>query len=136
MCDADAMIYIVTNAVAIIVATLCSLGVGLACVRAAPRRRPRAGAGGAIAVIFLAELWLCAILAGALILAPPRGGVWTMTLGTAFIIWIGFVLPTIVAGHRHRALGWRTIAADGGHGLAVMLVQAVVLRLIGLTPPA
>ena len=131
------MIYIVLNAVAIVVATLAGTIVGAAYHRVLRHARPRMTVSlGAIATIFLAELWLCAILAGALILAPPKGGVWTMSLGSAFIIWIGFVVPAVVASYRYRAVATRTALLDCGHWLGVMLVQAVVLRLIGLVAPA
>jgi hypothetical protein len=80
-------------------------------------------------------MWLCAILAGALILAPPKGSVWTMTLGSAFVIWLGFVVPALLASYRFRAIPLRTALLDCGQWLGMMLVQAVVLRLIGLVPP-
>jgi hypothetical protein len=85
--------------------------------------------------LFAAQAWLGAILAGALILAPPKGGVWTMTLGSAFIIWIGFVLPALTASYRLRGTEWRTIGIDAGYWLAAMIIEAVVMRLIGLVPP-
>ncbi len=130
------MIYIVMNAAAILVATLAGLGFGAAFYALARRgQRLARGTGGILATAFVAEFWLCAILAGALILAPPRGDVWTMTIGSAFVIWIGFVVPTIVATYRYRALGMATAAVDCSHWLGVMLVQATVLRLIGLVPP-
>ena len=75
------------------------------------------------------------ILAGALILAPPRGSVWTMTIGSAVVIWLGFVVPSLAASYRMRALPGRTAIVDCGYWLVVMLAQAVVLRVIGLMPP-
>ena len=130
------MIYIVLNAAAILVATLASLAFGALYYGAASRGRPRPlGLSSTFATAFVAEFWLCSILAGALILAPPKGGVWTMTLGSAFVIWIGFVAPVIIATYRHRALGMGKALIDCGHWLGVMLVQAVVLRLVGLVPP-
>ncbi|WBH15124.1 DUF1761 domain-containing protein [Sphingomonas radiodurans] len=131
------MIYIVLNAIAIIAATLSGLAFGAAYYGIMRRTHPRMTVTlGAITTIFLAELWLCAILAGALILAPPKGGVWTMSLGSAFVIWTGFVVPTVIASYRFRAVAMRTALVDCGHWLGVMLVQAVVLRLIGLVAPA
>ena len=74
------MIYIVLNAVVILAATLASLAFGSVYYSIASRGRPRAfGLTGTFVTAFIAEFWLCAILAGALILAPPKGGVWTMT---------------------------------------------------------
>ena len=127
------MIYIVHNAVAILIATLVGLVIGALVYRR--RGRDGRGATSIVVVAFIAEFWLASILAGALILAPAKGGVWTMTLGSAFVIWIGFVLPVIAATYRARAMAWRLIGVDGAHWLAVMLAQAVVLRLVGLVMP-
>lgn len=130
------MIYIVLNAVAIIAATLAGMAFG-AVYYALVRFGQRLPGGMAVtlATAFVTEAWFCAILAGALILAPPKGGVWTMTIGSAVVIWLGFVVPTQVASYRYRGLGGRAALVDCGHWLGVMLVQAVVLRLIGLVPP-
>jgi hypothetical protein len=127
------MIYIVLNGVAILAATLAGLGFGALYYGIVDRRR--SGGLATLAIAFAAEVWLCAILAGALILAPPKGSVWTMTLGSAFVIWLGFVVPSIAASYRFRALPARAALVDCGYWLGVMLVQAVVLRLIGLVPP-
>ena len=123
------MIYIALNAVPILVATLAALAFG------ALWYRPRAVTAGVALTALLAEFWLAAILAGALILAPPKGSVWTMTIGSAVVIWIGFVAPAILATDRLRGRTWRATLADAGHWLGAMLVMAVVLRLIGLVPP-
>jgi hypothetical protein len=81
------------------------------------------------------SLWLAAILAGALILAPVDAERWTVALGSAFIIWVGFVLPTLVATLRSRGVGWLPALADAGAWLAAMLLQAVVLQFVGLIRP-
>ena len=127
------MIYIVINGGAILTATLAGLLFGVLYYGVIDRSRM--GGAATLATAFVAEAWLCAILAGALILAPPKGSVWTMTLGSAFVIWLGFVVPSITASYRFRALPGRAVVADCGYWLGVMLVQAVVLRLIGLVPP-
>lgn len=127
------MIYIVLNGVAILSATLAGLVFGMLYYSLIDRNR--IGGIGTLGIAFVAEAWLCAILAGALILAPPKGSVWTMTLGSAFVIWLGFVVPSLAASYRFRALPRRAALVDCGYWLGVMLVQAVVLRLIGLVPP-
>jgi len=127
------MIYIVINGVAILSAALAGLLFGAMYYGVIDRSR--IGGAASLVIAFLAEAWLCAILAGALILAPPKGSVWTMTLGSAFVIWLGFVVPSIAASYRFRALPARAALVDCGYWLGVMLVQAVVLRLIGLVPP-
>lgn len=126
------MIYIVENLWPILAATLAGLAFGA--IWYAPRGGRRPAAGYAIAA-FVAEFWFCAILAGALILAPPKADAWVMALGTAVVIWIGFVVPVLVVTLRGRGVTWGAVARDCGHWVGVMLVQVVVLKLIGLIPP-
>lgn len=126
------MIYIVQNLLPILLATLAGLGFGAFFYHIF--------GGGAswklLPVAFLAEFWLAAILAGALILAPSQAGAWTMALGSAFVIWIGFVLPSLWVTHRLHGLSVRIATIDAAHWLGTMLVQAAVLQVIGLGAPA
>jgi hypothetical protein len=128
------MIYIVLNAPAIVLATLAGLLFGVAGQRVAGFRASDSVLVTLI-VAFVAQAWLCAILAGALILAPAKAGVWTMTLGSAFVIWIGFVAPALIASYRARSIALRAALFDCLLWLGTMLIQAAVLRLVGLTPP-
>ena len=91
---------------------------------------------GIYIVTFLAEWWMAAILIGALILAPPEASEWTMGLGSAVIIWIGFVMPATVVNTRLALRPWSLAIIDSLHWLGVMLVQASTMLLIGATPPA
>ena len=128
------MIYILTNLWAILIATAGSLAVGMLYLVARGRRAfPLA----LVAVAVVAEFWLTSILAGALILAPSQAGPWTMAIGSAVVIWIGFVVPTIAITHLSRGLSLGAAAADCAQWLAAMVVEAVILHLVGLThPPA
>jgi len=126
------MIYIVLNLIPILVATLAGLAVGAIVYR---RRVADRVLRAALPLAFVAEFWLCAILAGALILAPPRADQWTMALASAFVIWIGFIVPALLVTHRLRGLPTRAALVDCGHWLGTMLVQAAVLKAWGLVPP-
>ena len=131
------MQYIFINAIPILLATLCGFVVSLLyalTVRGAELRGRGALQWAALA--FIAEGWLACILAGALILAPRQAGVWTMALGSALIIWIGFVLPALFVTLRFRGSAMGPALADNAGWLAVMLVQAGVLQLVGLAKPA
>ena len=98
--------------------------------------RPRRGfAPGLVVLALLAEFWLAAILAGALILAPPEAPPLAMAIATPVVIWAGFVLPTLAVTGRLRRHGPGVVAIDCVHWLVVMLVQALVLRAIGLVAP-
>lgn len=122
------MIYIVLNAVPITIAALAAVALGALWYR-------RSVSTGTIVTAFAAQWWLGAILAGALILAPPKADVWIMTLGSAFIIWVGFVAPALAASYRLRGLSWQAIGVDASYWFAAMLLQAALMRIIGLVPP-
>jgi len=126
------MIYIILNFEPILLATLAGLLVGAAYLRVAglSLRGP-----GLLLTTAIAQGWFAAILAGALILAPAKAGDWTMALGSAVVIWIGFVAPVNIVTLRARRHGWSTVIMDSLYWLAVMVVQAVVLKSWGLVPP-
>lgn len=127
------MIYILQNAWQIILATLIGVAAGAA-YHAASGRRGRIALGLTITTV-IAEVWFTAILAGALILAPPKAGAWVMAIGSVVVIWIGFVVPATVVSLRSRGLGVGAIVAECGYWLVVMIVEAVVLHSIGLVAP-
>ena len=126
------MIYILLNAVPILAATLAGLGIGIVYHRLAGL--PRAGAG-LLVTTAIAQAWFAAILAGALILAPPKAPDWVMAVGSAVVIWIGFVVPVSIVTLRARATIAGVVAADCAYWLAVMVTQAVILKSMGLVPP-
>jgi hypothetical protein len=126
------MIYILLNAGPILAATLAGLVIGFIYHRLAGL--PRAGAG-LLVTTAIAQAWFVAILAGALILAPPKAPDWVMAIGSAVVIWIGFVVPVCVVTLRARAVAAGGVAADCLYWLAVMIIQAFVLKYMGLVPP-
>lgn len=127
------MIYIWLNIIPILAATVVGLAAGTLLFRLAGRRA--AIATPILGTAFLAEFWIASILAGALILAPDEAGAWTMALGTAVVIWIGFVAPAIFVTDRSRGASLGQTATDAVHWLVVMVIQVAVLEAIGLTPP-
>ncbi|MGB6318088.1 MAG: DUF1761 domain-containing protein [Litorimonas sp.] len=142
------MIYIVQNIVPILAATVAAFlfgGVYYRIVRAPWLRAAGLNADAAearpgvlhYAGIFAAEFWMAAILAGAVILAPADQGAgpWTMALGSAFIIWIGFVLPALFVSYGVAGLSRRLFAFDALHWLLVMIGMAAVIRAVGVTGP-
>lgn len=125
------MIYIWLNIIPIFAATLAGMVIGYGWTKASGIR---VSTGVGVAT-FVAEFWLAAILAGAVILAPPQASAWTMAIGSAFIIWVGFVLPVLVVTLGVRGTGIGAIASAGGYWLVTMLVQAAMLQAMGLVPP-
>lgn len=128
------MEYINLNLIPILVATLVGLLIGLGhFILSRPGERP---ALDFLVLTAIAEFWLAAILAGALILGPrDSASPWMMTLMTAVIIWIGFVVPVLLVTLRFRNLPGPMAAADSLHWLGVMVAQAMVMQAIGLTAP-
>lgn len=137
------MSYILANILPILVATMASFGFGTLYYIALRRAYARASGTpdthrrpvSTYMVVFAAEFWLACILAGALILAPPEASPWTMAIGSAVVIWVGFVMPATVVNTRLALRGWALAAIDSGHWLGVMVIQAVVIMLIGLDAP-
>jgi hypothetical protein len=122
------MIYIVLNALPILAATVAGLLAGLLL-----HRDQRSAADWV--VTFIAQAWFAAILAGALILAPPKAAAWVMAIGSAVVIWIGFVVPATIVTLRYRHTEWSAVLRDCAYWLIVMVVQALVLKSWGLVPP-
>ncbi|MBX9884878.1 MAG: hypothetical protein K2X68_07885 [Novosphingobium sp.] len=128
------MIYILLNLIPILAAAALGLGIDYA-------HHLLVGWGaktpslGLIVLAALAQFWLASILAGALILAPPKADPWIMAVGSAVIIWAGFVLPVMAVTLSYRGLEPRVVIADVIHWLIVMVAQAVLMKSWGLVPP-
>lgn len=129
------MIYILTNVVPIALAALLGLLVGYGWMRAFGTAATRTPSLALAAGAFVAEFWLASILAGALILAPPQAGEWTMAVGSAVVIWIGFILPALAVTLRFRGVYGRAVVADCAYWLVVMVLQAALMKAYGLVPP-
>ncbi|NRA30300.1 MAG: DUF1761 domain-containing protein [Parvularculaceae bacterium] len=86
-------------------------------------------------IAFLCEFWIAAILAGALILAPEEAGEWTMAIGTAIVLWVGFIAPAMLVNNRYHMEPLSLFGINAGHWLGVLIIQAVVMQAIGVTPP-
>jgi hypothetical protein len=125
--------YINLNLVPITVATVIGLLIGLAhFLLARPGDRP---GFDFVILTAIAEFWLAAILAGALILGPKLADPWVISLSTAVIIWIGFVVPVLMVNLRFRGFSGPLAAADSLHWLLVMVAQAAVMQALGLVAP-
>lgn len=142
------MIYILDNIVPILAGTLAAFAFGALYYWVL--RGPYLRAAGPLAAraevrpgllhyigVFIAEFWLAAILAGAVILAPTDQGAgpWTMALGSAFIIWVGFVLPAFFVSYRVLGAKGSLIVIDTLHWLLAMLIIAATVQAIGVSSP-
>jgi hypothetical protein len=51
-------------------------------------------------------------------------------------MWLGFVITSMIQGHRYEGAPWSRTVIDGGYLLVVLLVHGLVIGLFGFTPPA
>lgn len=51
---------------------------------------------------------------------------------SAAMIWVGFVMTTMVVNHRFQAAKWSLTLIDGGHWLGALLIQGAVIGLFGV----
>lgn len=126
------MTYIYINFLPIAAATIVGLMIGFAWLQASGTLQP---SWKTLAVAALAEFWLACILAGALILAPPEAGIWVMAVGSAVVIWVGFVVPVLWVTFSAYGMGARRMLSASLHWLVVMVGQAVMMQGIGLSQP-
>jgi hypothetical protein len=90
-----------------------------------PRPKP-----GPFIIAFAAQLLMAWMLAGAL---GHLGDVSVLAgLITGALLWLGFVVTTMVVNHRFQGAPWALTLIDAGHWLGVMLVMGVVLGLFGV----
>jgi hypothetical protein len=48
-----------------------------------------------------------------------------------FLLWLGFVITTMITNHRYQGSKWSLTVIDGGYFLGVLLIQGVVIGLFG-----
>jgi len=77
---------------------------------------------------FLCQLLMALIFAGIIYHAGP------MSVGngvlSAVLVWAGFFATSLTVNHRFQGASWGLTLIDGGHWLAVLLVQGVILGLM------
>ncbi len=83
-------------------------------------------------ISFILEFVMAYMLAVLLMHTAPDGFSFAGALSAAFFLWLGFVATTMTINQRYEMRPWSLTLIDGGHWLAVMLVQAAVMALVGL----
>lgn len=129
------MIYILLNLAPILVATGIGLLLGAAYRATLDRSATPPVSITTLLVATLGLFWFASILAGALILAPPKAAPWIMAVGSAVVIWAGFVLPVVAIMQSCRGARFAQIMRDAAFWLVTMVAQAVAMKLFGLVPP-
>ena len=81
-------------------------------------------------ISFVAELVMAWTLAGII------GHTGRVAVGdgliSAFLIWLGFVLTTMMVNHRYSRQRPALTLIDGGHWLGVLLIQGLIIGLLGV----
>lgn len=84
------------------------------------------------ALTLLAELLMAYVLAGII----GHLGAERVTLMNGVIsgamVWLGFVITTLVVNHRYGMQKWALTIIDGGHWLGVLVIQGAILGWWGV----
>ncbi len=49
----------------------------------------------------------------------------------AVLMWVGFVITTLIMNHRYEGMKWSLTVIDGLHILGVLVIQGVALGIFG-----
>ena len=50
---------------------------------------------------------------------------------TGVLMWVGFVITSMIQGHRYEGAPWSRTLIDGGYLLAVLVVQGLIIGIFG-----
>ena len=83
-------------------------------------------------IAFVAELVMAIMLAGAIgHLGADQVTLWNSVV-TAFFIWLGFILTTLLVDHAFQMQPRHLTAIDSAHWLGVILIQGAIIGLMGV----
>jgi hypothetical protein len=78
---------------------------------------------------FLCQLLMAFVFAGLIYHAGPVSV--ANGLLSAALVWVGLIATSLIVNHRFQGQPWSLTLIDGGHWLAVLLVQGAVIGAIG-----
>lgn len=126
------------NLVAVLVAAVASFAVGALWYGVLGKAWMRAARLGAedvrpnpllFAGAFACQIVMAFVFAGIIYHAGP------VTLGngilSAVLVWVGLLATSLIVNHRFQGQSWALTVIDGGHWLAVLIVQGCVIGLFG-----
>ena len=133
------MNFLAVNWLAVVLATVASfafgavwyMGLSKQWLDALGRTKEQLGVGYTPFVwSVVVELVMAYVLA--LITPLLMGG---MSVGAAIqvavLMWVGFVITTLIMNHRYEGMKWSLTVIDGLHILGVLVIQGVVLGIFG-----
>jgi hypothetical protein len=82
-------------------------------------------------VAFLAQLLMAVVLAGLVARIGPGGGTMGEGAVAGLFAWLGFVVTTLATNHGFGGQRPMLTVIDGGHWLAVLVLQGAIIGLLG-----
>lgn len=78
----------------------------------------------------IVQLIMAIVLAA--VITPLFGATNVITgIQAGLLMWVGFVITSMIQGHRYEGAPWSRTFIDGGYMLGVLLVQGIVIGLFG-----
>lgn len=134
------MDYLAVNWIAVVVAMVASMALGVAWymllarpwMAAVGKTREELQSGGASPYIWSVVVQLVMAYAVAL-LTPAVFGATTVVNGVLLGVhaWAGFVVTAMILNHRYQGAKWSLTLIDAGYLLGVLVVQGIVIGLFG-----
>lgn len=87
---------------------------------------------GLMALTFAALLVMALMLAGIIGHLGPSGYTVKNGMVSGGAVWLGFVITTMLVNHGYGGVKRALTVIDGGHWLAVLLLQGAVIGLVGV----
>jgi hypothetical protein len=92
------------------------------------------GSLGLYVLAFVAQLVMAVMLAGILVHLALGGFATSLRTGliSAGFLWLGFVIPTMLVNYAFHGAKQMLTVIDGGHWLAVLLIQGAIMGWWGV----
>ena len=130
------------NWIAVVVAAIASMALGFVWymalgnqwMAALNKTREQIMASGNQATPFIISFVMQLVMAyGLALFVPKLLGSTSVANGllAGFLVWLGFVITSMIINHRYQGSKWSLTLIDGGYLLGVLLVQGLVIGLFG-----
>ena len=130
------------NWIAVVVAAIASMALGFVWymalgnqwMAALNKTREQIMASGNQATPFIISFVMQLVMAyGLALFVPKLLGSTSVANGllAGFLVWLGFVITSMIINHRYQGSKWSLTLIDGGYLLGVLLVQGVLIGLFG-----
>lgn len=137
------MDYLSVNWLAILLATIASMALGMAWYMGLSRQwlaalgkradDIKSSAGGSVSPFAWAAgaQFVMAYFIARLTPLVMGEVTWMSAAILGVYVWIGFIITTMILNHRYQGQKWALTLIDGGYLLGVVIVQGVVIGLFG-----